>query len=291
LGNPEGESSNSGDSSADPNPNAQAADPNSNARPANPVTNAQPVNNPATQNANQYPPSARNNQNRPASTQADGVTLPFEASRAGLTPINVNTRKTEFQTTITNNNLNGRPWFYFSGIERDDHEAYKASLDIHLKLPAGQKLVYMGDVCNSKKGGAYYQEAQGFKKSEMAESYYWAANSKALGQASGGHVYTVIPGGQHVNQPYPQPWKASNWWTYELPELTRNPNVDSITVVPTDKSDLHMSLDPREYITFGSSVEIWRRGDEPIGFEADERYEPTRPGEPWMEVPDMPSSD
>jgi hypothetical protein len=206
--------------------------------------------------------------------------------------IDVVARRNEFQATINAGNLNRRPWFLYSGIEdRNIHLEYLRSLKVKLGLEDGMSS--MDDVLpldtnqetpQAVKYKAEYQDYNS-KKYTGAEDYYWAANSKAYGQAIAGDIYVAIPGGKTVNQPYPN--KGSNWWTYELPELTRNPNVRSIKVSPVVYEDGTTYMEAEEYIHYGSEVEIWRQGDDPIGFPADELHKLQRPDEKWTELPEV----
>jgi hypothetical protein len=287
MGDPEGESSGSGGGSADSDPNAQTADPNTNAQPANPVPNAQPANNPATQNANQYPPSTRNNHNQPAAN-ANDVAKPKDAPH--LAVIDVDERSKEFQSTIINKRLAGGPWYLYtgSGYEHKARMLYKDALEHKLGLGVNRKMPYMNDLLPITGDGKYRQEYDIYRIHADArnEKYYWGANSKAYGKAIDGDVYCVIPEGQSVNQPYLD--RGSNWWTYELPELTRNPKVNSITVVPFNVDTGSVYIEPREAVHFGEEIRIWTRNDEPIGYPASEYHMYTRPEEPWTQLPEVP---
>jgi hypothetical protein len=269
---------------------ADTNNPDSDAQPANsnPAPNAPVANNPGSQNAVQYAPSVRNNHNQPAASSDN----PFIPSNAPVAVINVAARRNEFQATITNLNLNNKPWFFYSGFV-DRKRAPQFQLGLEHKLGLGNGMSSMNDVLplvqDVKPGQtSYMTEYWDYEKKQEfhgAGDYYWAANSKAYGQAIAGDMYAVIPSGRSVNQPYPN--KGSNWWTYELPELTRNPNVNSITVAPMAEDMNFMSVDVDKALYFGPPIQIWRQGDEPIGFPASEFHHLLRPNEAWEELPDI----
>jgi hypothetical protein len=154
LGHPEGESSNSGDGSANPDPNAQAA---------NPVSNTQPGSNPAPQNANQYPPSTRNNHNQPA---ADGNDVARPQDALHLAIIDVDGRSTEFQRTIANKNLAGGPWYLYSGMDYGHKvkKDYRQALEYKLGLKGNKQVPYMDDLMPITGDGAYRQEYEKYKQ-------------------------------------------------------------------------------------------------------------------------------
>jgi hypothetical protein len=154
LGHPEGESSNSGDGSANPDPNAQAA---------NPVSNTQPGSNPAPQNANQYTPSTRNNHNQPA---ADGNDVARPQDALHLAIIDVDGRSTEFQRTIANKNLAGGPWYLYSGMDYGHKvkKDYRQALEYKLGLKGNKQVPYMDDLMPITGDGAYRQEYEKYKQ-------------------------------------------------------------------------------------------------------------------------------
>jgi hypothetical protein len=277
----EGGINNNGDDTADPGSNAQPAAPDPNAQPANPnpAPNAPAANNPGQPNAVQYPPSARNNHNQPATSAND----PFNPQASTVAVIHVATRANEFRGTITQKGLAGRPWCFYSGLNRGDIDDFREALGRKIgeaNMPA------MGSVLPIDVGQRYYTDYTIYKGDVPSEKYFWAANSKAYAQAVEGKIYAVIEAGRSVNQPYPD--KGSNWWTFEVPELTRNTRVDSITVISMKKdTSVVQYIDPPEAFYMGAERVIWRRGDEPIGFPADELHQLERPGEPWETLPDV----
>ena len=279
---------NNGDNTGNPDSSSQPAAPNPDAQPANPAANPNPVpgapagNNPGQPNAVQYPPSARNNRNQPA-TSANDI---FDPEAAYVPVINVAARVNEFRGTITRDRLSGKPWMFYSGLDRSENPLFKKALEVKIDET---DMPFMGSVLPVEKpGDAYYLDNMKYKASGFTrnEEYYWAVNSKAYAQAVEGKIYAVIKSGTSVNQPYPG--KGSNWWTFELPELTRNARVDSITVVPINR-DERRPLDEPEYTRYvlGEEKVIWRRGDEPIGFPADELHGIERPGVSWETLPDV----
>ncbi|KAF2475234.1 uncharacterized protein BDR25DRAFT_350632 [Lindgomyces ingoldianus] len=82
------------------------------------------------------------------------------------------------------------------------------------------------------------------------ETSFWAISSKAYAQIVKGDVWVVLPKGASVNKPYldVDPNKGSNWWSYEVPELTRSSQVDRVIRIDTNFKD--------EYIVVG---EIWKK--------------------------------
>ncbi|KAI4700833.1 hypothetical protein J4E81_003797 [Alternaria sp. BMP 2799] len=278
----EGGFNNNGDDTGGPGSSSQPAAPDSNAPPANPnpAPNAPAANNPGQPNAVQYPPSARNNRNQPAASAND----PFDPEDASVPVINVATRANQFRQTITQDGLTGQPWFFYSGLDRKKKDSiYKRNLEDRLQLGHGT-MPSMNNVLPNAGGGEYAIEYNAFQTLSSLD-YYWAANSKAYAQAVEGRVYVVLPSGHGVNQPYPD--KGSNWWTFEVPDLTRNARVDSITVVPVKEDTSNVYMEPAEAYHLGEENVIWRRGDEPIGFPASELHQLQRPDELWETVQDV----
>lgn len=71
--------------------------------------------------------------------------------------------------------------------------------------------------------------------------------AKAYAISVRGHVEVVFEEGDEA--------PGSHWHTVELPELTRNPNCESITKVYLRRGQLEL----------GRNVHLWARGDAPIG--------------------------
>jgi hypothetical protein len=222
----------------------------------------------------QQPPtraSVRNNNNQPA-TQGERA----NPSR----DINIQERRDEFRSEIQQNYQN-RPWFFFSGVSADDASKWKNAVDLKLRLPDDRKTGFIQDfVTTTNPHNQRYVQEYNTYNAEGFGSYFWAANSKAFAQAVEGKVYALIPGDRAINQPYDG--QGSNWWSYELPELTRNPNIESITVIRADvRIDLdNVSQRPKTDVPLefdGPNELVWTRGDEPIGFPGDEHFEYARP--------------
>lgn len=233
-----------------------------------------------------FPPSVRNNNNKPAVVEDDTYQPPLNHR------IDVNARKQEFENIIRDKNLQNRPWFFYSGIGYEEQLKYKDAVHYKLGFTDGDKdtnkendpVVYMGNIIDLKPGSSSTFGYAKYEGNTRAEKYFWAANSKAYSQAVRGNIYVTIPGGRAVNQPYSN--KGSNWWSYELPELTRNPHVTSITVMPT-KEITALSLRESDDVVFGPTEVIWRQGDDPIGYPADEQKEVKLPEEPWKPLAEI----
>ncbi|KAH7385229.1 hypothetical protein DE146DRAFT_635849 [Phaeosphaeria sp. MPI-PUGE-AT-0046c] len=58
------------------------------------------------------------------------------------------------------------------------------------------------------------------------ERYFWAAVSRAHAQAITGRAHVVIPKGGPINIPKDN-GDGSVWWSFEAPDLSRNPETDS----------------------------------------------------------------
>lgn len=287
----EGGFNNNGDDTGNPgsssqpaasDPDAQPTNPNPPPNP-NPAPNVPAANNPGQQNAVQYPSSARNNRNQPA-TSANHVFDPDTATPA-VPVVNVAARSNDFRGTIAQKGLTGKPWMFYSGLDdRSESYIFKKTLEVK----TGQTdIPYMENLLPLRNPqDRYFQEYNTYRSAgERHVEYFFAANSKAYAQAVDGDIYALIKSGTSVNQPYPG--KGSNWWTFEVPELTRNARVNSITVVPINRDDRLPLGEDYERFELGDEKVIWRRGDEPIGFPADELHGIERPGEPWETLPDV----
>jgi hypothetical protein len=205
------------------------------------------------------PPSVKNNYLQP-STEGERV--------ATDRPIDVKARKESLETSIQN--LQGRenePWLFYSGMDIGDVRSLKPYVDTKI----GQKTRYIADLIDERRPP--YNEEIGRFRAANEEWYFWAANSKAFAQAVEGRVHAILPLDAPINQPYGD--KGSNWWSFELPELTRNDKVDSISVSSADLWDLNFDE------AIGEAKIIWQRGDAPLGYPGDERRHYARPTEPW----------
>ncbi|KAI4945664.1 hypothetical protein J4E91_008007 [Alternaria rosae] len=246
----EGGFNNNGDDTGNPGSSSQPAVPDPDAQPTNP-------------NA---PPNPNPNPNVPAAN-------------------NPAARLNDFRGTIAQKGLTGKPWMFYSGLDdRSESYIFKETLEVK----TGQTdIPYMENLLPLRNPqDRYFQEYDTYKSAgERHVEYYFAANSKAYAQAVDGDIYALIKSGTSVNQPYPG--KGSNWWTFEVPELTRNARVNSITVVPVNRDDRLPLGEDYERFELGDEKVIWRRGDEPIGFPADELHGIERPSEPWETLPDV----
>jgi hypothetical protein len=118
--------------------------------------------------------------------------------------------------------------------------------------------------------------------------YFWSAPSRAYAQAVSGRVYIVIPKDQTINI-LKDNGDGSVWWTFEAPDLIRNPEVVSITYVSVDPTmdtyvDITGGLEKPMY-EFGDEKIIWTRGNPPLGPSGDDRYMEIAPREAckvWM---------
>ncbi|KAH7079654.1 hypothetical protein FB567DRAFT_533066 [Paraphoma chrysanthemicola] len=195
-------------------------------------------------------------------------------------PLDVQQRKATFDAAIIANNLQSKPWFFYSGFNFDDIEKWKVPVDKKVNEKTGQKPAFMRDLVDTEKSPGDRTEYSVYRDAGI-DWYYWAVNSKAFAQAVRGDIFVIIPADRAVNQPYDG--QGSNWWSFELPELTRNPNVNSITVIHGDDR-INMDTDPdakQTYEITGPLETIWRRNDPPMGTPGDEHYQYTRPQWPF----------
>jgi hypothetical protein len=219
------------------------------------------------------PPSAaaiRTNENKPA-TEGQRATPSWD--------INIQARAAEFRQEMQQNWQN-RPWFFFSGIDARSARKWQEALNKRLNRPGNQGAGSIQDFVNIQdlNNQRYVPEYTVYKQ-EGFDDYFWAANSKAFAQAVQGRIYVVIPGERAINQPYDE--QGSNWWSYEVPELTRNPNVQDIVLLRTDER-VNIGVNTDEDYTFdGPNQIIWQRGDDPFGFPADEHFGYSRPQWPF----------
>ncbi|KAH7413617.1 hypothetical protein DE146DRAFT_638192 [Phaeosphaeria sp. MPI-PUGE-AT-0046c] len=216
------------------------------------------------------PAAIRTNDNSPATGSQKATPL---------RDINIQTRADEFRHEIQQHWQN-RPWFFFSGIDADSAPHWQQALNNRMNLPEKEGTGSIQDFVNVRNPeiARYVPEYQAYK-AEGFDDYFWAANSKAFAQAVQGRIYVVIPGERAINQPYDA--KGSNWWSFEVPELTRNPNVQDIVLLRTDDR-VNMNEIPDDDFTFnGPNQIIWQRGDNPLGFPADEHFGYSRPQWPF----------
>lgn len=208
--------------------------------------------------AHDGPPLVRNNYLQSA-TEGE----PIRTDR----PINIAERRSKFEAGIQElKDSKKGTWFFYSGFEFSEVNTWKGEVQIKL----GHEVGYLRDLVKTE-GPPYMEEFQRFTAGN-SQWYFWAANSKAFAQAVQGKVYAVVPDGTAINQPYSD--HGSNWWSYELPELTRNEKVESVSVFFADPMDAGDAL--------GEAKVIWQRGDTPLGSPGDETREYARPNEAWM---------
>lgn len=90
----------------------------------------------------------------------------------------------------------------------------------------------------------------------------------------------MIPKGRPINIPKDN-GDGSVWWSFEAPDLSRNPGIDSITYVSVDP-ELNMGLDETNpKYDIGPDMVIWQRGDEALGTPGNELYKEVAPPQPW----------
>lgn len=245
--------------------------------PASPPANA-PVNPPA--NA----PSPRNNFGNPAQSQQQTY---YPAPQ-----IDIAARVAEIRQKIqSDTHLQNGPWFFWSGFENKEI-AFEAQDIISARLgvvrtakkfdPDKQKIVEvprmpaMGDVIPMETADVVRKELV----KTGNERYFWSAISRAYAQAITGRAYVVIPKGRPINIPKDN-GDGSVWWSFEAPDLSRNPGIDSITYVSVDP-ELNMGLDETNpKYDVGPDMVIWQRGDEALGTPGNELYKEVAPPQPW----------
>lgn len=71
------------------------------------------------------------------------------------------------------------------------------------------------------------------------------------------------------------------WWSFEAPDLTRNPKIKEIIVVPADADYAWNPVpDPKNLYGLEQSRVTWRQGDPPLGTPGDPLREATMPNAP-----------
>lgn len=209
--------------------------------------------------------SVKNNFNQPA-TEAQKS---FDPTAKGSEEINIDTVVTAMKNEITQKGFQNDPFYFYSGFQNRDTAVGQVMNELAAKPELnGKRLHSMRDAKPKILADDYAKKYEG--TADFGE-YFWASYSKAYGRAASGTVYVVIPGGKALNQPYDN--AGSNWWSFEAPELTRNPDVNEIILV---KQDGGYNMDTDSF-DLGDPVSIWKKGDEPFGFQADEHNKVTRP--------------
>ena len=119
-------------------------------------------------------------------------------------------------------NLGGdNDWVFWSGFE--DQEWIVKFCDKNPYTKVG-KTKYIGDVLSpdmvTKYQKPFQQAGKGWK--------FWSYMSQAFSREVSGNIFVVIPEGRPLNKPYAD-GKGSNFWSMELPELSRSDGVSKIT--------------------------------------------------------------
>jgi hypothetical protein len=232
--------------------------------------------------APEFPPSARNNQNQPATT----AQMKFDLAAQKLPEIDVDAVVRDMLEQVRLQGLEGSSWYFFDGLEDMDIYLNTVRPILSKRLGFGTddqgNQILIPSLQNIKKQKVTDDNAIRYEDAAEFLIYFWNAYSKAYAQAVSGKAYVVIPKDRPINQPF-EDKKGSWWWSFEVPELTRNPNVDEIYVVRIDPT-LTITLEGEVY-DLDDPVLIWRKGDEPIGFPADIRYEAAFPSDPFNPEP------
>lgn len=222
----------------------------------------------------EFPPSARNNQNQPA-TSAERK---YDPAGQNKLVIDVDEVANDMRQQIRVRGEEGGPWYFFDGLELETFlNDVRPILSRKLELKdenGNDKLI--PSLETAKKPKASDRFAMQHEDSPDFQAYFWNAYSKAYGQAVSGKTYVVIPKDRPINQPF-EDAQGSWWWSFEAPELSRNPNVEEINIVRIDPT---MNLDGELY-DLADPIPIWKAGDEPLGFRADIEFERAFPPEPF----------
>jgi hypothetical protein len=113
-------------------------------------------------------------------------------------------------------------WIFWSGFQ--DQEWIEAFIKNNPYTKMGDKTKYLGDVLSNDMVKEFRQPMIDAGK----DWKFWSYFSKAYAQEVGGDVYLIIPQSRPLNKPYAD-GKGSNFWSFELPDLTRNGDVNKIT--------------------------------------------------------------
>lgn len=232
------------------------------------------------------PPAVRNNNNMPAQTKdlmdRKGMNYRLEELRKDL----------EDERKIQD--VNSKQFFFYSGTYPIDAvQNLRPLYAMRLRNPKG-KLDHPteADKAWAKKNLAAMND---FRKEPISQldtvpkaiktdkdleglDYYWAAQSKAYAQIAKGDAILAVRGERTINQAAAGD-RASFWWTWEIAELTRNPNIENIKVILIDSKykELHGLPDPA---AIGEPFTIWSKGDPPLSFPADLDHQMRRPDTP-----------
>jgi hypothetical protein len=250
------------------------------------VNTGHPVNDPANAPAN---PPADNPANAPSIRNNFGNPAQSQEQKYNPSPlIDVAAKAAEFRTRIQTAGIQNGPWFFYSGfadknIRDETHDALgnrlKATRVVGMDengRPITKPMPALGDAMAAENADPDRLRLVGTPNAP----YFWAAVSRAYSQAVSGKVYIVAPVGRPINIPKDN-GDGSVWWSFEAPDLSRNPDVDSITYVSVDLEPT-MSDNPNDPIyELGPDKVIWSRGDPPLGTPGDERHMETAPAQAW----------
>ncbi|KAF2008178.1 hypothetical protein P154DRAFT_568998 [Amniculicola lignicola CBS 123094] len=228
-------------------------------------------------------PSARNNYHWTATGQSI-KRLPDDL--AAMNP-NVGDSVKEMEAELKKKNMDSQgPWLFWSGFP--DGPALRKSVEL-VEAKISQKLKWMDTVLPSK---AEEMAKWGAVHNGNYQWHYWAIKSQALAKVASGDIYHIVPDGRPLNKPY-RNRKGSNWWSYEIGELTRRDEVKTIRrVFLRTEEGGNIPTEPEEVATlelfmgdsddgfddenFGMNL-IWESGQEPMGWPGDVMAPPTQP--------------
>lgn len=243
-----------------------------------------------------FPPSVKNNHHKAlVDTSIDyrekfkGTTLENIQDK-----FNVDTQRSEFLNLMNQHQIKatGAPWLFFSGLDYMRMRDLRNHIAEALGLEDRWQLKMMGDLCNAQPP----QTSNQFRLASDSnyESVYWAVGSIAYAQIAEGQIILLVPRNEKnevapVNNAYKTTFqtpegpversKPSFLWTFQIAELTRNPNVTDIIRISVDEEG-----------AFGPMERIWLKGDEPWGVSASPWHPAVLPDEnfypeeiPWPE--------
>lgn len=221
-----------------------------------------------------YDPADLTNRGRSATA---GDEVKNELRNTGLT---VKNYVTDFQKRVNDGGLlEFGPWLFWSGDNAKFSPAVfqKAAFTKRTQT----SINHIREVNTEDQG-----ERKGdWSRAKGPEWAFWSVSSKAYAEITKGDVWVVLPKGAPVNKPYKdvKPGAGSNWWSYEVPILTRSENVERIIRIDRETDGLNSDND--KYTTFGV---IWKKGDQPWGFDGNEWQKPA-----VLDTPDFhpPSTD
>jgi hypothetical protein len=234
-----------------------------------------------TSGSQEGPPSKRNNDNKPAQTSE-------EMDTKGLM-LDEETLRNNFREKIHLRGLDkAENYFFYSGIWPIQAVEYLRPLyamrlkdsEARLREPTQEGVEYAEEHLPAMND---IREDPEFMKIKTdidvgKADYYWAANSKAYAQIAKGNAILAIRLERDINQPGSDE-RATFWWTWEIAELTRNLNIDSIKIIPIDRKWVGGTDERPDPQAIGKPMTIWSKGDPPLSFPADLQHEMARPKE------------